>query len=261
MEAISPTPNPQDEPADGVTKDDLLNKISQVDLEINKATKSIEVLQKKLATLEVTKKTEPVRVESPEVQQPKHRSLAHKIFAENRNKAERAHSVLKDAGPPIELPLNNQPSDVRALTDIANFHREFKPRLIASVRQLKSERWNNTILMAEKYNILSQQWLRRVEKIESTAKRKAKDAKNREFFEKVFTELRKQREDKERFNRVGSRVKSEAEVEEIIDGLQEQVPRSVCYSIFHWLMHFDSIKAVINLNTHIFDLFVTGEWR
>jgi len=38
----------------------------------------------------------------------------------------------------------------------------------------------------------------------------------------MFPELRKAREDKERFNRVGARVKSEADMEEIMDGLQEQ---------------------------------------
>lgn len=47
-------------------------------------------------------------------------------------------------------------------------------------------------------------------------------AKHRELFEKVFSELRKQREDRERFTRVGARVKSDAEMEEIMDGLQEQ---------------------------------------
>lgn len=46
--------------------------------------------------------------------------------------------------------------------------------------------------------------------------------KEREFYEKVFPELRKQREDRERFSRVGSRIKSDADLEEIMDGLQEQ---------------------------------------
>jgi len=50
--------------------------------------------------------------------------------------------------------------------------------------------------------------------------------KEREFYEKVFPELRKQREDRERFSRVGSRIKSDADLEEIMDGLQEQ---EVCY--------------------------------
>lgn len=58
--------------------------------------------------------------------------------------------------------------------------------------------------------------------MESSLKRKAKEVKNREVFEKVFPELKKSREEKERFSRCGGRVKSEAEYEEIIDGLQEQ---------------------------------------
>lgn len=76
--------------------------------------------------------------------------------------------------------------------------------------------------MTDTYTKLFKEWLRRVEKIETSQKRKAKDAKHRELFEKVFPELRKAREDKERFNRVGARIKSEADLEEIMDGLQEQ---------------------------------------
>jgi len=76
--------------------------------------------------------------------------------------------------------------------------------------------------ITETYSKLYKDWIRRVEKIESSQKRKAKDAKHRELFEKVFPELRKAREDKERFNRVGARIKSEADLEEIMDGLQEQ---------------------------------------
>lgn len=51
---------------------------------------------------------------------------------------------------------------------------------------------------------------------------RAKDQKLREFFEKQFPELKKQREDKERISRVSQRIRSDAEWEEIIDGLQEQ---------------------------------------
>jgi nuclear receptor co-repressor 1 len=61
-----------------------------------------------------------------------------------------------------------------------------------------------------------------VEKEENSKKHREKMSRNRELFEKVFNELRKQREDRERFTRVGARVKSDAEMEEIMDGLQEQ---------------------------------------
>nr|CAD7404752.1 unnamed protein product [Timema cristinae] len=76
--------------------------------------------------------------------------------------------------------------------------------------------------MTATYSKMMQEWLRKVEKIESSLKRKLKESRNREFFEKVFPELRKQREDRERFNRVGARIKSEADLEEIMDSLQEQ---------------------------------------
>lgn len=38
----------------------------------------------------------------------------------------------------------------------------------------------------------------------------------------MFPELRKQREERERFHRLGARVKSEAELEELADNLHEQ---------------------------------------
>lgn len=97
-----------------------------------------------------------------------------------------------------------------------------KTRLVARLRKEHAERASLHRQQSQTYAILVQEWHRKVEKLEATQKRKTKEAKNREFFEKVFPELRKQREDKERFNRVGARIKSEADLEEIMDGLQEQ---------------------------------------
>lgn len=67
-------------------------------------------------------------------------------------------------------------------------------------------------------------WQKKVEKVENSKKRKEKDAKARELYEKIFPELRKQREDKERDHRLGSRgaVKSEADMEDVIELLKEQ---------------------------------------
>lgn len=97
-----------------------------------------------------------------------------------------------------------------------------RARLIARLRREHAERASLHRQQSQTYAILVQEWHRKVERLEATQKRKSKEAKNREFFEKVFPELRKQREDKERFNRVGARIKSEADLEEIMDGLQEQ---------------------------------------
>ena len=53
-------------------------------------------------------------------------------------------------------------------------------------------------------------------------KSRQKAAKNRDFYEKVFPEIKKAREERERFNRVGRMIKSDAEMEEVMDGIQEQ---------------------------------------
>lgn len=101
-------------------------------------------------------------------------------------------------------------------------HLTFKKKLIEYFKAKQQERESREKYLTATYSKLMQEWLKKVEKCENSQKRKAKEAKNREFFEKVFPELRKQREDRERFNRVGARIKSEADMEEIMDGLQEQ---------------------------------------
>ena len=55
-----------------------------------------------------------------------------------------------------------------------------------------------------------------------------KEAKLRDYFEKIFPELKKHRDDKERLSRTGTRAgvgvyaRSEAELEQIADGIKEQ---------------------------------------
>lgn len=222
VEAISPTlpPDPQDEWR--AMKDELLQKIAKVDIDIQKVEKQILNLRNEEASLKEASAKPPAAEEAAEIP-AKNRSLAQIIYADNRRKASLAHGVLLPLGPPIELPLYNQPSDTDACRGIIERHEKFKQRLVRHFQYLKASRLRRNAEFADCYGFMSQEWQRRVEKAESTAKRKAKEAKNREFFEKVFPELRKQREDKERFNRVGSRVKSEADLEEIMDGLQEQV--------------------------------------
>lgn len=107
-----------------------------------------------------------------------------------------------------------------------------RAKLIAKLRNEHAERALAHQQQSQAYAILMQKWARKVERMECTQKRKTKEAKNREFFEKIFPELKKQREDKERFNRVGARIKSEADLEEIMDGLQEQEVIYTCAYIY-----------------------------
>lgn len=224
VEAISPTlPNEPTEDSIRAAKDALLLEIAKVDSEIENAQNKISMLKKQEAQLEEASNKPQQLKEKAEVP-TRHRSLAQKVYMENRKKAAAAHALISDKlGPPVELPLYNQPSDVDACKKVIQLHPNFKDKLIAYISKIKGERAAKNTAMAEKYTVLSQDWLKRVEKIQSGAKRKAREAKAREYFERVFVELRKQREDKERFSRVGSRIKSEADLEEIMDGLQEQV--------------------------------------
>lgn len=223
VEAISPTPNEhvQDEIEFRTTKDDLLQQISRVDREIAKVEQSLQNLKKKEHELEEAA-SKPATQEVEEVLQPKHQSLAQKIYAENRRKAQAAHSLLATLGQKVDWPLYNQPSDTPTYNENKTKHQEFKPRLLEYFKKRHAEKEQRESYLATTYSKLMQEWLKKVEKVEGSQKRKGKEGKNREFFEKVFPELRKQREDKERFNRVGARIKSEADLEEIMDGLQEQ---------------------------------------
>lgn len=244
MEAISPTlPDhlqQEEQSSLRTTKDELLQQISKVDREIAKTESQIINLKKKEQELEENASKPAVKSEvsskrcgAPSVYtrlsfqveedlQPKHQSLAQKIYAENRKKAQNAHAKLDSLGPKVEWPIYNQPSDTTVYHDNKRKHQAFKRRLLEYFKRRHSEKESRNGYLTETYSRLMQEWMRNVDKIESSRKRKAKDAKNREFFEKVFPELRKQREDKERFNRVGARIKSEADLEEIMDNLQEQ---------------------------------------
>lgn len=225
VEAISPTlpdHHIQEDQAFKTTKDDLLQQISKVDREIAKAESQISILKKKQAELEEVASKPAIKQDVEEVIQPKHQSLAQKIYAENRKKAQAAHALLDSLGPKVEWPLYNQPSDTSVYHENKRRHQTFKRRLLDYFKKRHAEKESRETYLTQTYSKLMQEWLRKVDKIESSQKRKAKETKNREFFEKVFPELRKQREDKERFNRVGARIKSEADLEEIMDGLQEQ---------------------------------------
>lgn len=225
VEAISPTNEESNSDELGNAKYELITHMNKLNSEITETEKAIAILKRKQELLEEsasmkaeTSLEESVNSENP----PKHRSLAQKIYAENKRKAATAHAIFNSLGPAPDFPLYNQPQDANICKDIKKYHETFKERLKLHLKRLKQEQSHSRVELVEKYSKLTQEWNRRLDKLETNLKRKTREAKSREFFEKVFPELRKQREDKERFNRVGSRIKSEADVEEIIDGLQEQ---------------------------------------
>ena len=162
---------------------------------------------------------------SEERDMPKNQSVAQQIYAENRKKARQSHESLAKCSGMNDLPLYNQPSDTDLYHINKQTHAAFKKRLVEYFKK-KSEREETRVrYMTESYAKMNIQWTKKVDKMENSKRRKEKDAKARELYEKIFPELRKQREDKERDHRLGSRggaVRSEADMEDVIERLQEQ---------------------------------------
>ena len=98
-------------------------------------------------------------------------------------------------------PLYMQPSDVSVYQENKRTHAAFKPRLMKFLAREQEEKRERDQYLVDTYSHLMKIWLKKTEKIENSLKRKTRDAKYREHFEKVFPELKKQREDKERFSR------------------------------------------------------------
>uniref|UniRef100_A0A8D8UCU2 Nuclear receptor corepressor 1 n=1 Tax=Cacopsylla melanoneura TaxID=428564 RepID=A0A8D8UCU2_9HEMI len=225
VEAISPTLPPDPVKPEDTTlktvKDDLIGKIGKVDKDIASTETLVNDLKAKEKALEETLKKlledqEAVKPRPPSL------SLAQKVYKSNRELAQESHTTMSRLGPPIDLPIYNQPSDSPTYQLLRERHAEFRPRLVELIRKRKQEEASRQNKLTESYCTLAAQWFKKVDKIENSSKRKAREAKAREVYEKMFPEIRKNREDKERFSRVGARVKSDADLAEIMDGLQEQ---------------------------------------
>ncbi|XP_072326140.1 nuclear receptor corepressor 1 isoform X3 [Scyliorhinus torazame] len=233
----SPTTNQQagdeqDSSPSKLSKEELIQSMDRVDREIAKVEQQILKLKKKQQQLEeeAAKPPEPEKPVSPPPVEPKHRSIVQIIYDENRKKAEEAHKILEGLGPRVELPLYNQPSDTKIYHENIKTNQVMRKKLILFFKRRNHARKQREQKICQRYDQLMEVWEKKVERIENNPRRKAKESKTREYYEKQFPEIRKQREQQERFQRVGQRgaglpatiARSEHEISEIIDGLSEQ---------------------------------------
>ncbi|KAG9339778.1 hypothetical protein JZ751_022444 [Albula glossodonta] len=236
-EASSPgaTPHAGDE-QDGspskLSKEELIQSMDRVDREIAKVEQQIFKLKKKQQQLEeeAAKPVEPEKPVSPPPVEHKHRSIVQIIYDENRKKAEEAHKIFEGLGPKVELPLYNQPSDTKVYHDNIKTNQVMRKKLILFFKRRNHARKQREQKICQRYDQLMEAWEKKVERMENNPRRKAKESRTREYYERQFPEIRKQREQQERFQRVGQRgtglsatiARSEHEISEIIDGLSEQ---------------------------------------
>ncbi|XP_022241550.1 uncharacterized protein LOC106459370 isoform X2 [Limulus polyphemus] len=229
VEAISPTLPYEDsqlnQPPQRTSKDELLQVINRLDREIAQMQSQTTNLKKKQQELEMEASKPPdskPHVQETSCSEPKQLSLAQLIYSDNRKKAQQAHGILEKLGLKLELPIYNQPSDPVVFHENKKHFLSFKKRLIVHLTQKQQERKQWETYLTKTYSWLMQAWQKRMEKKDNNTNKRLKDIKVREYFEKQYPELRKQREERERLSRVGQRVRSDAEMEEIMDGLQEQ---------------------------------------
>ncbi|OTF80908.1 Myb-Like DNA-Binding protein, partial [Euroglyphus maynei] len=238
FEAISPTP--QDEsrisPLTSL-KDQILSSINACDRQIQTIEVDINTLKLKAVCQQLEAATRKQPIDSDEEEKQKNGvktepTLVQKIIQENTLKAKKAHQHLyrllgTDDNPLvciihsfIHFVISN-----RYVTHNNEHHQRFRPKLIDLIVRYKKDVAKEQQAQAEKYDQQMIEWLKKVEKIESNPVKKQRDAKIRESFEKHFPEIKKQREDRERVQRNSTqqhRIRSDAELEEIMDGLQHQ---------------------------------------
>ncbi|XP_065831381.1 nuclear receptor corepressor 2-like isoform X2 [Oscarella lobularis] len=156
-------------------------------------------------------------------------SLIRKIYAENRKRAAAAHALcsVKDSAPVYSsAPLYNQPSDLPFYKENQEKAKAFHPKLVAYLRRKRDQKLAWKQRTAREYNRLHREWTKRVERWENDPRRKAKESKIRDFYERMFPEIKRQREQQERFQRaqrpLDGFARSDADLKEIIDGLRDQ---------------------------------------
>uniref|UniRef100_A0A8B9I8U0 Nuclear receptor corepressor 1 n=1 Tax=Anser brachyrhynchus TaxID=132585 RepID=A0A8B9I8U0_9AVES len=200
-----------------LSKEELIQSMDRVDREIAKVEQQILKLKKKQQQLEeeAAKPPEPERPVSPPPVEQKHRSIVQIIYDENRVSIfEVPESYVVHFFYPILFSRNQV----------------MRKKLILFFKRRNHARKQREQKICQRYDQLMEAWEKKVDRIENNPRRKAKESKTREYYEKQFPEIRKQREQQERFQRVGQRgaglsatiARSEHEISEIIDGLSEQ---------------------------------------
>uniref|UniRef100_A0A671YE40 Nuclear receptor corepressor 1 n=1 Tax=Sparus aurata TaxID=8175 RepID=A0A671YE40_SPAAU len=209
----------QDTSPSKLSKEELIQSMDRVDREIAKVEQQIFKLKKKQQQLEeeAAKPVEPEKPVTPPPVEHKHRSIVQIIYDENRV----SHCCK---------PLYNQPSDTKVYHDNIKTNQVMRKKLILFFKRRNHARKQREQKICQRYDQLMEAWEKKVERMENNPRRKAKESRTREYYERQFPEIRKQREQQERFQRVGQRgtglsatiARSEHEISEIIDGLSEQ---------------------------------------
>lgn len=213
VEAISPTPEDQKENSNlQEVKDKIITEICKVEKDIASTQYQFDMLEKKQKEIKELQ-SRPLADENSEKCFKFTTTLAEKIYKENRKKADESHKEILKTNNSIvnvnkglietsfdeDIPLYHEFNDTKVSQDIRkNFEDLMKQRLIQFFKREVVQKKQRENAMIDEYDTLHGEWQKKIDKIENNFRKKQKDAKYREFYEKVFPELRKAREERER---------------------------------------------------------------
>ncbi|KAM7542293.1 hypothetical protein Aperf_G00000001935 [Anoplocephala perfoliata] len=219
VEAISPAPE-EARLLDAVEvklqreREEMQRRLHEIELRINKEESHLRYLIDRESSLTADLKNEtaaqppsstPHKNKVPMSELEDERAYENPIQAllwETRSRAKRQHESLAClcgkfvSASPCALPVYRQPWDLPTLQHLQSVYKNgFRRQLIKYIHRRKRAEKARLRILARQYARHAQAFFKRHEKLMNSAKRKQKDTKNREIFEKTFPELKKNRED------------------------------------------------------------------
>lgn len=234
------------------TKTCLVKALSKVDEKIDQVEKEIKAALRKKERLE-REERENNHVGKSEERDDYIEEIDlepwQEIYAKNRRQAALTHkkfdalNLFKTENGVARkdiFPQYNQAVDSESIRELQAKMAEFRPKLLAFVAHKKRLAFVREGVMSKKYDQDLKKWNGKVEKWSRSPKKRLRDAKSREVFERMFPELKRHRENQERLKRTANResARSEAELKGTVLNLQGRGDNSqvVVYNNLHSLI-------------------------
>ncbi|EDV20184.1 uncharacterized protein TRIADDRAFT_61318 [Trichoplax adhaerens] len=189
-------------------KEDLLQSLDSIDMEITKIEQEIGDLLKKQERLEAESSVTVESVQKVEkIKEKKPNSLIELIYSDNRTKAQKSYNDLKDYNTYTKTePLYREPSDLPIFHEnLERFREETYFKLVRFISERRATKFDRMIQLRKDFEKMKSLWDKKLSRTENNPKRKNREAKARELYERFFPDIKKNREYQERIARAGTR--------------------------------------------------------
>ncbi|GAV02064.1 hypothetical protein RvY_12676 [Ramazzottius varieornatus] len=124
--------------------------------------------------------------------------MVRRIISENKKISEAEHksATKKFVLPPSSTTTPKHPCDLGDIMQVLRDYQRQRPSIISRLKKDRQAKQIRERYLKERYKQLTQAYVDRRERIEGNPKRKAREVKLREYYERQFPELKKMRDDK-----------------------------------------------------------------